>query len=60
MKIPVFIAVGLGGKGNSPESVYIVPLHTVESNFVNISELIKHEKKEDKNFYFHVETLTLK
>ena len=50
--IPVFIAIGIGGKGYSPEHFYIVPLRLLSSNIIFKQTLIKYEKKLDKDFFF--------
>ena len=51
-KVTVFIAIGLGGKGATPEKLYIVPLKDISKPFLFLSELKKYEKKVDANFYF--------
>lgn len=58
--IPVFIAIGIGGKGNSPEQLYIIPLQEINTNFLSMNELKKYEKKIDTNFFFDNETNELK
>ncbi|WP_162051657.1 hypothetical protein [Pontibacter pamirensis] len=58
--VPVFIAIGIGGKGASPEQLYIVPLKELKSNFVSFKALKKFHKEEDKNFFFAPQTQTLK
>jgi hypothetical protein len=55
-KIPVFIAIGIGGKGLSPEQLFIVPLSEIDSNFIHINKLINYKKNIDSNFFFEVET----
>lgn len=59
-KIPVFIAIGIGGKGLSPEQLFIVPLAEIDSNFIHINKLKNYEKKIDSNFFFDIETNELK
>lgn len=58
--IPVFIAIGIGGKGTEPEQLYIIPLKEIENNFLSMNELKKYEKKIDMNFFFDSETNELK
>jgi hypothetical protein len=58
--IPVFIAIGVGGKGKSPEQIYIVPLQNIENNFIPMTELKKYEKVIDRDFFFDIETNELK
>lgn len=43
--IPIFIVIGVGGKAESPEKLYIVPLQEISSNFIAGNELDKLEKK---------------
>lgn len=58
--IPVFIAIGIGGKGTEPEQLYIIPLQEITTNFLTMNELKKYEKKIDMNFFFDSETNELK
>ncbi len=58
--IPVFIAIGVGGKAGSPEKLYIVPLQKINSNFIAGNELDKFEKKVKNNFFFDIKTQELK
>lgn len=55
MKIPVFIAIGIGGKGLAPEDLYLVPLSKVDSNFIPLSKLKNYKKNINTNFYFDIE-----
>ena len=51
--IPVFMTIGLGGKGASPDRLFIVPLQDISEPFMLLSELKKYEKRDLKaNFYF--------
>jgi hypothetical protein len=54
-KIPVFIAIGLGGKGESPDQLFIIPLKEISSNFIHINELKNFRKQGRKNFFFDTE-----
>lgn len=58
--IPVFIAIGIGGKGMTPEEFYVIPLQEIKSNFLHTNDLKKYEKKIDTNFFFDAEMNTLK
>lgn len=58
-KIPVFIAIGLAGKGHSPEHLYILPLKSINSNFISSEKLKYYEKKVGSNFFFNLETKEL-
>lgn len=60
MKIPVFIAIGIGGKGLSPEQLFIVPLAEIDSNFISINKLKNYDKKVNTNFLFDIEKNVLK
>lgn len=60
MEFPVFIAIGIGGKGQSPEHLYIVPLSEIDSNYIHINKLKNYEKKLNSNFFFDIETKELK
>jgi hypothetical protein len=51
-KIPVFVAMGLGGKSSDPEHLYIVPLKKITSTNLSLDFLTPYEKDRAKNFYF--------
>ena len=53
--IPVFIAIGLGGNGESPERLYVLPLNQLKFNFIYLSYLQKFEKNIESNFYFNIQ-----
>jgi hypothetical protein len=55
-KIPVFIAIGIGGNGSNPEQLYIVPLQNLNSNFIHIKDLKKYQKMVNKPLFFNDET----
>jgi len=59
-RIPVFIAIGIGGKAISPEQLYIIPLQETDDNFIHIKELKKYEKIVNNDFFFNIETKELK
>lgn len=59
-KIPVFIAIGIGGKGKSPKQLFVVPLKKIDNNFIHIKELNKYEKKVGSEFFFDINTKELK
>lgn len=58
--ISVFMAIGLGGQGASPERIFIIPLRDIESNFIHIRDLRKYERKKDTNLGFDTVTATLR
>jgi hypothetical protein len=53
---PVFIAIGVGGTGKNPEQLFIVPLKSIDSNFISIETLKVFEKKRDSEFFFDLKT----
>ncbi len=57
--IPVFIAIGVGGTGKNPEQLFIVPLKSIDSNFISIETLSVFEKKRDSEFFFDLKTNVL-
>lgn len=59
-KIPVFVAIGIGGKASAPESLFIVPLQKVDSNFIKLEKLKPYEKNIEKNFFYDIKTKELK
>lgn len=50
--IPVFMTIGLGGKGGTPKKLYIVPLEDISKPFMFLNQLRKYEKNIDANFYY--------
>ena len=51
-KVPVFMALGLEGKGGAPERLYIVPLKEISEPFILLTELKNYEKNVGANFFF--------
>lgn len=51
--IPVFIAIGLGGKGEQPRELFIVPLSKIDSTFLHLGFLRMYEKSTSQNFYYN-------
>lgn len=58
--IAVFVAIGVGGKGISPQWLFVVPLDKIDTNFIHINQLRKFEKSPDTDFFFNIETHELK
>ncbi|MFD2246168.1 hypothetical protein [Pontibacter ruber] len=58
-KIPVFIALGVGGSASNPEQLYVVPLRAIKYNFITATYLEKYQKQIDKNFYFYPDSQKL-
>ncbi|MFV0365971.1 MAG: hypothetical protein ACK5JS_05625, partial [Mangrovibacterium sp.] len=59
-QVPVFVAIGLGGTGEAPEQLFIVPLDELKDNFIHIDQLEVYRKQLDKNFFFNAEKRELK
>ena len=59
-QLSVFMALGLGGKAESPDRLYIVPLDKISKPFMTMSQLKKYEKKVDANFYYDYKKRVLK
>ena len=51
-KIPVFIVVGLGGKAEAPEKVFVIPLEKLRSGQIGTSELTHFLQKDLKLGFF--------
>lgn len=59
-EIPVFMAIGLGGKGATPDKLYIVPLDDISKPFMFLGQLKKYEKNVKADFYYDYKTEVLK
>ena len=57
--IPVFIAIGVGGKPDSPQYFYVVPLSELDSNFIDLPTLEKYGKDSESNFFYDPKKETL-
>ncbi|WP_020603453.1 hypothetical protein [Spirosoma spitsbergense] len=44
-KVKVFIDLGIGGMGKSPENIFMIPLEKIDSHFISIKKLKQFEKK---------------
>ncbi len=53
--VSVFMALGLGGTGASPEKLFVVPLADISKPFMHINELKKYEKEMKTNFFYDYE-----
>lgn len=58
-KIPVFIAIGIGGEASNPKHLYIVPLRVIKSSFIPNAILTKFQKQIDKNFVYYTDSKKL-
>jgi hypothetical protein len=54
-KIPVFVAIGMGGEGSNPKQLFIIPLKRLKYNKISIDYLKQFEKQIDKEFFFDEE-----
>ena len=59
-KHPVFIAIGVGGSGQAPEQLFLVPLKNLRSNFIPLEILKNYSKTVDSKFFYDVERKVLK
>ncbi len=50
--IKVFVAVGTGGEAANPKYLSIIPLSEIETTFLSLEVLKKHNKNTEKNFYY--------
>lgn len=53
--IPVFVAIGMGGEGNNPEHLYIIPLKRLKYNFITLNYLEKFERNKNNEFSINSE-----
>lgn len=59
-KHPVFIALGVGGSGAEPTSIYLIPLNEIESNMLQKDQLTKFKRKSVNDIlFFNIKTFTL-
>ncbi len=58
--IPVFLAIGIGGKPSAPENLYIIPLSKIDNNFLRLEQLELYKKSDDKKFFFDINTKDLR
>jgi hypothetical protein len=54
--IPVYIAVGTGGEASNPKYLSIIPLSEIETPFLSLEVLKKHNKNPEKSFYYDMES----
>lgn len=58
--LPVFIVLGIGGTGEDPNRLFIIPIEDIESNFISINKLEAFERKIENKFYFDISKKELK
>lgn len=51
--IPVFIALGVGGKPNKPEHLFVIPLRFIHSHELDLSKLEGYRKSVDDEFVYN-------
>jgi len=59
-KIPVFLAVGIGEKGISPNQLFIIPLKEINNNILFLKNIKRYVKNIDDNFFFDINTKKLR
>jgi len=58
-KMPVFMAIGTGGKASSPKSLYIIPINELDKTKLKKSEIKQYYKNPESKFYYDISTLRL-
>ncbi|MEX1190313.1 MAG: hypothetical protein WED33_13730 [Bacteroidia bacterium] len=58
--IPVFIALGVGGKASSPDELYILPLKEMKTTTVKKTAIRKYTHNLEKGLYYDAENNMLK
>lgn len=60
VRIPVFVAIGIGGEPDNPEKLFLTPLSSIQKhNEVYETDLIPFKRKPKHKFYFDVPQLKL-
>jgi hypothetical protein len=59
-KLPVFIALGIGGKASNPKTMYTLPLRLIYTNSITQEELKKYERSIKNDFFFDIKDNILK
>jgi hypothetical protein len=58
--IPVFIALGIGGKPNLPDQLFVLPVKELEKPSMKLKDLLVFKKKVESTFFFDAKTGRLK
>lgn len=59
--VPVFVAIGIGGKPSDPDELFVVPLKALKYRYAEKSYLEKFRKQDkDRNFFFDADRVTLR
>jgi hypothetical protein len=60
VRIPVFVAIGIGGRPASPDKLFVTPLNNIwMHNEVYESDLIHFKRKPTHKFYYDIRQLRL-
>ena len=60
VRIPVFVAIGIGGEPDSPEKLFLTPLNSIHMyNGLYESNLIPFNRKPTRKFYYDASQLKL-
>lgn len=54
--IPVYIAVGTGGEASNPKYLSVIPLSEIETPFLSLDVLKKHNRNTEQNFFYDMES----
>jgi len=59
-RVPVFVAIGIGGEPDNPEKLFLTPLNNIHMHIeVYETDLIPFKRKPTNKFYYDVEQLKL-
>ena len=59
VRIPVFVAIGVGGEPDNPEKLFLTPLNSILKSSVYESDLVPYERKPTQRFFYDVQQLKL-
>ena len=60
VRIPVFVAIGIGGEPDNPEKLFLTPLNNIHMhNELYETDLIPFKRKPNHKFYYDVQQLKL-
>lgn len=52
-RVPVFIVLGVGGRPDSPDELFVIPLKNLNSNFINTWNLKQYAKRKVDGTFFY-------
>lgn len=58
--IPVFIAIGIGGEGDNPEQLFVIPLKRLKYSSIGKDYLVQFKKEKESDFYYDYEKQLLR